>query len=597
MKNYFFLVLLFLVFSGANCLQAQSKVELINSVKGSVVRIHSFSMPFIQDESSYSTGTGYVADKDGLIITNNHVVHKSIGLMVYSPGVEKPYYASIVWQDSTLDLAVIKAQNCDLQPLQLATPEQVSQGQETLIFGYPPGYKDENLKVSWGIISTDTKDSTLQTTAPINPGNSGGPAVDFEGKVIGTVYAKIVGLNVEGTGFIRNIRYSYDALQYAKAELAKPLHFYGTGSFEAYKLICDAAILGWKAYEAKDVAEKDNINENSKNLILRALDIDPGYGDAYYFLAGYYFNKYLLLCLQNKDNEASTSKEHFIKALEEAENRKPSLGFNDNYLSTLKGEIKKNNLDCKSLRNWIAENQESEEDQQSRLEDFYNYIYTGQTPVLLQKSISKTTTIYEPGIKDTTTPKPDVPPPPPCNNTFTTVCDFDPYSPVRICASFLSELNDIYNKNIGCSIGNFGYPDSHNLIFFKHQFSFDLFQYHFDTTESDDFQRYMIFSYNLGIQVKPFVHSRFNPKPFVTVGINPVNYKIKTAEAGSSSEWNLINGAFNFGLDFDTWLTDYFGISLSWEKVIFIAKIIDTIYDEDDGLPFEYSKFKIGIFF
>jgi hypothetical protein len=586
MKKTFVLFLIIMISAGMNISTAQLKIDVINAVKSSVVRIHSFNMPFTLDnEASYSTGTGYVADKEGLIITNNHVVKNSIGLLVYSPGIEKPYYASIVWKDSILDLAVIKAQDCDLQPLPLADPSLVKQGEEILIFGYPPGYKDENLKVSWGIISSDTRDSTLQTTAPVNPGNSGGPAVSLEGKVIGTVFAKWVELSVEGTGFIRNIKYSFDALKYAKKELTKPIQFYGTSSLEVYKLICDAAILGWNAYEAENFYEKDRLNESSKNLILAALNKDPNYADAYYFLAGYYFNKYLVLCLQNKDAEAVTAKDRFIKAFEDAEKRKPSLGYEDNSLSTLKSRIKNNQLSCNTLRDFINESQKTEESQQKRYEDFMNYIVTGQPPSLLRKSLE---------IKEGTKPPP---PPPSIKSTFLKIGRFDIDNPIRLCVTFPSELENVYTKNIGCSFGNVGYTNSIRHIFFKHQLSFDLFQYHFNQTGGDDYMRYMIFSYNLGIQVKPFIKSRFNPKPFATVGINPVNYKVSSGTQGISSHWNLTNGAFNYGFDFDIWLTGYFGLSLSYERVLFFAKVIDTLYSEENGLPFEYSKFKLGIIF
>jgi hypothetical protein len=95
----------------------------------------------------------------------------------------------------------------------------------------------------------------------------------------------------------------------------------------------------------------------------------------------------------------------------------------------------------------------------------------------------------------------------------------------------------------------------------------------------------------------PIAGCAFNPKPYATVGINPVNFRIHNETIGNTEKWYFINGAFNYGLDFDIWLTDYFALSLTYEKVLFFAKVFDTMYDEESGLPFEYSKFKIGIIF
>ena len=151
--------------------------------------------------SGGGTGTGFVFDKQGHIMTNNHVVAAGDGdvdlTVVFSDG--EKYEAEVVGQAEGYDVAVIKLRNAgdaDLTPLPLGKSDKVAVGDSTVAIGAPFGLSGT---VTTGIVSAlkrpvasgDGKGaassymSALQTDASINPGNSGGPLLNDAGAVIG----------------------------------------------------------------------------------------------------------------------------------------------------------------------------------------------------------------------------------------------------------------------------------------------------------------------------------------------------------------------------------------------------------------------------
>ncbi|MGV9253544.1 trypsin-like peptidase domain-containing protein [Streptomyces sp. NPDC003697] len=147
------------------------------------------------------TGTGFVFDKQGHIVTNNHVVADAVdgGKLTATFPDGKKYAAEVVGHAQGYDVAVIKLKNApsDLRPLTLGDSDKVAVGDETIAIGAPFGLSNT---VTTGIISamnrpvassdgsSDSKASymsALQTDASINPGNSGGPLLDARGAVIG----------------------------------------------------------------------------------------------------------------------------------------------------------------------------------------------------------------------------------------------------------------------------------------------------------------------------------------------------------------------------------------------------------------------------
>ncbi|MFF1320064.1 S1C family serine protease [Streptomyces chartreusis] len=157
----------------------------------------------IQAESSAGeggTGTGFVFDTEGHIVTNNHVVADAVdgGKLTATFPNGKRYDAEVVGHAQGYDVAVIKLKSApsDLKPLTLGDSDKVAVGDSTIAIGAPFGLSNT---VTTGIISAKNRPvassdgtgsnasymSALQTDASINPGNSGGPLLDAQGNVIG----------------------------------------------------------------------------------------------------------------------------------------------------------------------------------------------------------------------------------------------------------------------------------------------------------------------------------------------------------------------------------------------------------------------------
>ncbi|MEU6978373.1 trypsin-like peptidase domain-containing protein [Streptomyces sp. NPDC046371] len=146
------------------------------------------------------TGTGFVYDKEGHIVTNNHVVASAAdgGTLSVTFSNGKTYDAEVVGRAEGYDVAVIKLKNApsNLAPLALGDSDRVAVGDSTIAIGAPFGLSNT---VTTGIISAKNRPvasgdgssgknsymSALQTDASINPGNSGGPLLDASGAVIG----------------------------------------------------------------------------------------------------------------------------------------------------------------------------------------------------------------------------------------------------------------------------------------------------------------------------------------------------------------------------------------------------------------------------
>ncbi|MFJ3285661.1 trypsin-like peptidase domain-containing protein [Streptomyces sp. NPDC086669] len=161
----------------------------------SVVTLH------VSGRSEQGTGTGFVLDDRGHILTNNHVVEPAgddgeISVTFHSGDTAK---ATVVGRDSGYDLAVVKVTGVSgLRPLPLGNSENVQVGDPVVAIGAP---FDLEGTVTSGIISAKQRPITaggedgdgsdvsyvdaLQTDAPINPGNSGGPLLDRAGRVVG----------------------------------------------------------------------------------------------------------------------------------------------------------------------------------------------------------------------------------------------------------------------------------------------------------------------------------------------------------------------------------------------------------------------------
>ncbi len=146
------------------------------------------------DEGGEATGSGFVVDKDGTIVTNAHVVGDADAVQVRFKEDGDLVDAKVVGKDPSTDVAVLKVDpsDADLQPLPLGSSSNTQVGDAVVAIGNPFGY---TRSVTTGIVSAKQRQITapngfsienvIQTDAAINPGNSGGPLLDAEGRVIG----------------------------------------------------------------------------------------------------------------------------------------------------------------------------------------------------------------------------------------------------------------------------------------------------------------------------------------------------------------------------------------------------------------------------
>ncbi|MBQ1096449.1 trypsin-like peptidase domain-containing protein [Streptomyces sp. b94] len=193
--------------SGSTTVSASDTGGSVKRDAGTVAGVAAKALPStvtIQAEGSNGeggTGTGFVFDKQGHIVTNNHVVAEAVdgGRLSATFPSGKKYAAEVVGHAQGYDVAVIKLENApsDLKPLALGDSDKVAVGDSTIAIGAPFGLSDT---VTTGIISAKNRPvassdgsasskasymSALQTDASINPGNSGGPLLDAQGNVIG----------------------------------------------------------------------------------------------------------------------------------------------------------------------------------------------------------------------------------------------------------------------------------------------------------------------------------------------------------------------------------------------------------------------------
>jgi serine protease Do len=154
-------------------------------------------------------GSGFIVDRDGIILTNNHVIEgaDSINVKLSNDAI---YPANVVGRDSQTDIAVVKIEEHGLTPLVLGDSDKEDVGDWVVAIGNPFALSHT---VSVGIISAKGRTVAdvplgdengyydfLQTDASINPGNSGGPLLNLRGEAVG-INTAIRGGGAQGIGF------------------------------------------------------------------------------------------------------------------------------------------------------------------------------------------------------------------------------------------------------------------------------------------------------------------------------------------------------------------------------------------------------------
>ena len=205
--------------------------QLVQNVQGGVVQIITIT----------SSGSGFIIDTDGRVVTNQHVVggNRSVTVRMHD-GTE--YQAGVLGVDVVADLAVVDiAPEIALTPVPMGDSSLVQVGEEVVAMGYPLGYQlGQSQTVTKGIISSRRPNfqgsgvEHFQTDAAINPGNSGGPLFNRAGEVIGVNTSRREttsdGRPVIGISFAVSINELKSRLETLRGSGKSAAHYAHTGS-------------------------------------------------------------------------------------------------------------------------------------------------------------------------------------------------------------------------------------------------------------------------------------------------------------------------------------------------------------------------------
>lgn len=195
-------------------------------------------------------GTGFVANGQGLIVTNRHVVGDPTADYSVIDKDDNEYEVTNIYRDPTADLAILQVQGMNLPGLPLGNSDQIRVGEPVIAIGTALGEFRHTVTtgvvsglgrgieaIGFGGTSIELLDGVIQTDAAINPGNSGGPLLNEAGEVIGVSVATSVG--AENIGFAIPINVVSASIE----------NFNETGQFERaffgvqYRMISEQAAL------------------------------------------------------------------------------------------------------------------------------------------------------------------------------------------------------------------------------------------------------------------------------------------------------------------------------------------------------------------
>jgi S1-C subfamily serine protease len=139
-------------------------------------------------------GSGFFVTKDGYFLTNHHVVKNAESIQIKCKA--HVFKAKVIQIDADNDLAILKVEGGDFQPLSISPDDSADLGEEVFTIGFPniqmqgiePKYTDGKISSLKGM---QDDPSEYQISVPVQPGNSGGPLCDTNGQVVGIVVARI----------------------------------------------------------------------------------------------------------------------------------------------------------------------------------------------------------------------------------------------------------------------------------------------------------------------------------------------------------------------------------------------------------------------
>jgi S1-C subfamily serine protease len=187
----------------------ESIIKAVEKVSPSVVNVSTVKIvhdALFRAVPLKGVGSGFIFDSKGHIITNYHVIEDAEKVQV-SLIDGKLLAGKVVGVDPSMDIAMIKVSNGDLQGAELGDSSNLKVGQFVIAIGNPFGLIG-GPSVTFGVISSLNRrikteqgiiENLIQTDAAVNPGNSGGPLIDIDGKVIGMTTAIIP--FAQGIGF------------------------------------------------------------------------------------------------------------------------------------------------------------------------------------------------------------------------------------------------------------------------------------------------------------------------------------------------------------------------------------------------------------
>ena len=166
-----------------------------------------FGEAYPPDFRQQGLGSGFIIERDGTILTNNHVVENAQKIVVKLTNDDRQFTARVIGRDEKTDLAVVKIDvKGDLPVAPLGDSDRLKVGEWIVAMGSPFGLHNT---ITAGIVSAKSRqigagpyDDFIQTDASINPGNSGGPLINMQGEVVGinTAIFSRTGGNI-GIGF------------------------------------------------------------------------------------------------------------------------------------------------------------------------------------------------------------------------------------------------------------------------------------------------------------------------------------------------------------------------------------------------------------
>ena len=186
----------------------------LSSDEQAVVRVARGSSPAVVSiERRGASGSGVVVRRDGVILTNAHVVG-DVGAVTVALADGRRLQGQVLGRDPTVDVAVVRVTATNLPAAPIGDSDRLVPGQSAIAIGNPLGFERT---VTTGVVSAVNRtipgaplEGLIQTDAAISPGNSGGPLLDSQGRVIGINTAVIREENAQGLGFAVPINLATD---------------------------------------------------------------------------------------------------------------------------------------------------------------------------------------------------------------------------------------------------------------------------------------------------------------------------------------------------------------------------------------------------